>query len=109
MQYFFESELPLPIEDTEEYRKAYEAEDARWVEALIRYKAHFDSLADRMTKNSLAFYAKHGLHDHRLASLRMTDGGGLISKPIQVVLQVVTRVDRYELIYRGVTKFQVDY
>lgn len=74
------------------------------------YIKEFDVVKERLPKTFLKIFTKEcWFHDYHLKNFQIIHGKEGFSNPISVSLQLCNRENAWEIIYKGVTKVQIDY
>lgn len=88
-----------------------EEADRVWTENVQAYVKRFETVKPRLSKKFLDLYYKHyGFHDFEIRNICLNHKAyGTTSNPISVEVVISNRLETFNLTYKKVTQFHVNY
>lgn len=115
---YFTAELWLGIQS----QSTHDESSKQWDKNVVAYYKQLEDLCHRLSKRNAAFFKNHSLHDGRLLRFTIVDETSLLikksgsyhktkyfDKPLTIKLEVLSDEYVYELTFRKVRNFHIDY
>lgn len=91
-------------------QEEFENAKIQWEKNNKEYAKKFEIVKERLPKNFLKIYMReHGFHDYHLKRFQVIHGKEGFKNPIAVSIEIEDGENAWNIMYKGVTKIQINY